>query len=121
MTERDILVKAGELCQRSHISNIPFARVTLARDSKGYGVKPTDPRATMWSSIGAVHRVEPVETGLWTDTTEAGKRACALLDQAAEDQGFLSAPQVDEMGPAAVQKMFSRAVSLAEQRRAVRR
>lgn len=86
-----------------------FTTRALARDAKGKKVAPDSPYAVRWDAIGAVlhvaRRSRIPASGPVFDAIE-------LLDQAAQDQGYLSAYRCsDTLGYSGAITMFRRALA----------
>lgn len=117
MTARDVLKEALRVVERDHCAPPPW-RTFLAVDDTGQGVKPLDPRAVAWTSIGAVCKVAPglsaTDPTVWADHVSVAWEAALLLDEAAGQQGYAHSTNVDRAGRAAALRMFWRALQLAE-------
>lgn len=119
MTPKQILSSALVLLSDGHTSP-PKGRTWLALDENANPVKPTDPRAVAWTSVGAVFAVAPVHRDkVWAETTAEGERACELLESAAVKQGFANTVEADRAG--SFYALFLRATNSVEPTPFVRR
>lgn len=119
MTAKQVLSAALVLLDngRAHASP-PLWTTFLAIDEPGLKVRPRDPRAVAWTSVGALCKVAPgysaSDPSVYADHTDAAWSAYLLLDEAALKQGHATTVEADRAGWAAVDAMFAHAIDLYE-------
>lgn len=117
MNARHVLKSALAVIERDHTAPDP-GRTFLAADEHGRGVRPLDPSAVAWTSVGAICKVAPglsaADPQVWADHLSFAWDAYTLLEQAAEQQGYAHTVDVDRAGREAALRMFWRALQLCD-------